>query len=95
MAKTLRKPRSTCKLATTQVGIIALALAVSPELSNQGGYWLIPGTLHTPLAQGFIITKRAEGNMAARRFADFMSSQAARVVMGKYGFTLPGEVLSQ
>jgi molybdate transport system substrate-binding protein len=35
-----------------QVGIIALALAVSPELANQGGYWLIPDTLHTPLTQG-------------------------------------------
>jgi molybdate transport system substrate-binding protein len=78
-----------------QVGIIALALAISPELANRGGYWLIPDTLHTPLTQAFVITKRAEGNAAARRFADFMSSKSARVVMGKYGFTLPGEVLSK
>jgi molybdate transport system substrate-binding protein len=78
-----------------QVGIIALALAVSPELANKGGYWLIPDTLHTPLTQGFVITKRAEGNAAAKRFADFMSSKAARVVMGKFGFTMPGEALSK
>lgn len=75
-----------------QVGIIALALAVNPELASKGGYWLIPDKLHAPLEQGFVITKRAEGNAAAKRFADYMGSKAARAVMTKYGFVLPGEV---
>jgi molybdate transport system substrate-binding protein len=74
-----------------QVGIIALALAVNPELSRQGGYWLIPDKLHTPLEQGFIITRRAEGNGLAKRFADHMGSPSARAVMSRYGFVLPGE----
>ena len=75
-----------------QVGIIALALAVNPELAKHGGYWLIPDKLHEPLEQGFIITKRAEGNAAAKRFADNMGSKAARTVMTRYGFVLPGEI---
>ena len=75
-----------------QVGIIALALAINPELSKRGGYWLIPEKLHEPLEQGFIITKRAEGNTLAKRFADYISSKPARAVMTKYGFVLPGEV---
>ena len=74
-----------------QVGIIALALAVNPELSSKGGYWLIPDKLHEPLEQGFIITKRAEGNALAKRFADYMGSPDARRVMVRYGFVLPGE----
>lgn len=78
-----------------QVGIIALALAVNPELSSKGGYWLIPDNLHEPLEQGFIITKRAEGSALAHRFADYMGSQPARAVMTKYGFALPGEVASK
>lgn len=73
-----------------QVGVIALALAVSPELARQGGYWLIPETLHAPLAQGFIVTRRAAGNALARRFADYIDSSAARAVMSRYGFVLPG-----
>ena len=72
-----------------QVGIIALSLALNPELAGKGGYWLIPATLHEPLEQGFIITKRAEGNALAKRFADYMDSQAARAVMVRYGFALP------
>ncbi len=75
-----------------QVGIIALSLAVNPELSAKGGYYLIPDKLHAPLEQGFIISKRAEKNVLAKRFADYMSSKAARSVMTKYGFVLPGEV---
>ena len=75
-----------------QVGIIALSLAVNPELASKGGYWLIPDKLHAPLEQGYIITQRAEGNALARRFADYMGSPPARAVMTKYGFVLPGEV---
>ena len=63
----------------------------SPELAGKGGYWLIPDHLHAPLEQGFIITRRAQGNALAQRFADYMGSQAARAVMTRYGFVLPGE----
>ncbi|WP_445366604.1 molybdate ABC transporter substrate-binding protein [Methylomonas sp. BW4-1] len=75
-----------------QIGIIALSLAGNPELSQKGGYWLIPDNLHEPLEQGFIITKRAENNALARRFADYMLSSPVRLVMSKYGFVLPSEV---
>lgn len=81
--------------ANAQVGIIALALAVSPELARKGGYWLIPDHLHEPLEQGFIITKRAESNALAKQFADYMNSKAARAMMTKYGFVLPGEAASK
>lgn len=77
------------------VGIIALALAVNPELASKGGYWLIPDHLHEPLEQGFIITKRAAGKALAQRFADYMGSKPARAVMSKHGFVLPGETASQ
>lgn len=74
-----------------QVGIIALALAVNPELASKGGYYLIPDKLHAPLEQGFVVTKRAEGNVLAKRFAEYMGGKSARAVMTKYGFVLPGE----
>lgn len=81
--------------ANAQVGIIALSLALNPELANKGGYWLIPDKLHDPLEQGFVITKRADGNALAKRFADYMGSKPARAVMMKYGFALPGEAASK
>lgn len=74
-----------------QVGVIALSLALSPELSGQGSYSLIPETLHQPLEQGFVITRRAAGNPRALRFADYMGGKAARAILNRYGFRLPGE----
>ncbi len=75
--------------SNAQIGIIALSLALNPELKKQGSYALIPDTLHQPLEQGFIITKRAENTPVAKRFAAFMSSQQARKIMENYGFVLP------
>lgn len=72
-----------------QVGIIALALALSPELARLGGYQLIPDSLHAPLEQGFIITRRAAGNALARRFAAHMQADDTRALMQRYGFVLP------
>ena len=74
-----------------QIGIIALSLALSDSLSKQGSYWLIPDTLHSPLKQGFVITKRAEANQAAKKFSNYMASAEARKIMVRYGFTLPDE----
>lgn len=74
-----------------QVGIIALALALNPELAKKGGYLLIPDRLHQPLEQGYIITSRAAGNPLAKSFAAYINSKAARAVMSRYGFVLPGE----
>ena len=74
-----------------RVGIIALALAVNPELANQGSYALIPDALHAPLEQGFIITRRAANNSLARDFANYQGSKEARAVMVRYGFVLPNE----
>ncbi|SFF57039.1 molybdate transport system substrate-binding protein [Fontimonas thermophila] len=78
-----------------QVGIIALSLALSPELASKGRYRLIPDNLHEPLVQGYIITRRAAGNALARRFADYMASAPARAVMIRYGFVLPDEATGQ
>jgi molybdate transport system substrate-binding protein len=74
-----------------QVGILALALVLNPELSKKGGYYLIPDTMHNPLEQGFIITKMGASKIIAKQFADYMGSKQVRSIMTKYGFALPGE----
>lgn len=74
-----------------QVGILALSLAIAPQLAARGGYSLVPEALHTPLEQGFVVTRRSSGNALARRFADFVCGAAGRASMMRYGFALPGE----
>jgi molybdate transport system substrate-binding protein len=68
-------------------GIIALSLALSPNLQGRGRYALIPADLHPPLRQRMVLTSRA-GPVAAR-FYDYMQTPAARAVLERYGFALP------
>lgn len=82
----------TAQFVTTgnaEVGIIALSLALNESLASKGGYFLIPEKLHQPLEQGFVITKRAAQNQAAKKFASFMGTSDARTIMAKYGFVIP------
>lgn len=72
-----------------QVGLIALSLALSPELAQHGSYTLIPETLHQPLEQGFVITRRAADNPLAQHFANFVQSKEARAILLRYGFAPP------
>jgi molybdate transport system substrate-binding protein len=72
-----------------QVGLIALSLALSPELAKKGGYALVPDDMHQPLEQGFIVTKRGAGNPVAQAFAKFMQSKEVKAILSRYGYSLP------
>ena len=71
------------------VGIIALALALNPQLARHGGYTMIAEDQHQPLEQAYIITRRAQDNPIAYRFAEFMQQPQALQIMEKYGFVIP------
>lgn len=66
-------------------GLIALSLAMQPELANRG-FYLIDADLHQPLEQGFVITRRGSDNEVAEAFAQFLSTSAARAVFRDNGF---------
>jgi len=91
MGENIAQTAQYVQTGNAEVGIIALALALNQELATKGGYALIPETLHQPLEQGFIVTRRAAGKPLAKQFADYMASAEARRVMARHGFVLPGE----
>ncbi len=72
------------------VGIIALSLALSPTMQQQGGkYWLVPASSHQPMQQGYVLLPHAKGNAGAAAFADFFHSVKAASVLQLYGFGKP------
>ncbi|MCX8114956.1 MAG: molybdate ABC transporter substrate-binding protein [Burkholderiaceae bacterium] len=82
----------TAQFVTTgnaQAGIIALSLALAPELQRQGSHVLLPETLHNPLRQRMVLTRRA-GETAALFYA-YLQQPPARAILKRYGFLLPGE----
>jgi molybdate transport system substrate-binding protein len=74
---------------SAEAGIIALSLALAPELARQGDHVLLPETLHNQLRQRMVLTKAA-GETAAMFYA-YLQQPPARAILKKYGFVLPGE----
>jgi molybdate transport system substrate-binding protein len=74
---------------STQGGIIAYSLALSPKVAALGSYALIPNEWHEPLRQRMVLTKSA--GPVAKRFYAFAQTPPTRRIFIKYGFVLPGE----
>ena len=71
------------------VGFVALSSLKSPVLAGRGTQQIVPASLHSPLVQGAILTKRGAGNPAAHAFMKFLRSAAARNVFARYGYDVP------
>ena len=74
---------------SAQGGIVALSLAMAPGVLGSARYVPIPESMHRPLSQRMVLTKRA--GATARAFYEYLQQPAARAVFKRYGFTLPGE----
>ena len=73
----------------SQGGIAAYSLVLAPTMQGRGGFHLLPDALHEPLRQRMALTRRA--GPIAERFYTHMQEPAARAIMRRYGFVLPGE----
>jgi len=89
MGENIAQAANYAATGAADAGIIALALALSPELQAQGRYFLIPQEAYTPLEQSFVVLKGAAQHPATGQFAAFITSAPAREVLQAYGFTLP------
>ncbi len=74
---------------SAQGGIFAYSLALAPAFGARGRYVLIPDKLHQPLRQRMVLTRKA--GATARAFYDYLQQPAARAVLKRHGFVLPGE----
>lgn len=71
------------------IGIIALSLAIAPQMRDAGRYWEIPLEAYPKMEQGGIILKWTKDADAARAFRDFVLGKHGRDVLKRYGFFLP------
>ncbi|MFN4129353.1 MAG: molybdate ABC transporter substrate-binding protein [Paracoccaceae bacterium] len=70
-------------------GIIALSLALAPQVRDLGTSDLIPEDFHAPLRQRMALLNGA--GPVAEAFYDYVRSPPARAIMERYGFVLPEE----
>jgi molybdate transport system substrate-binding protein len=72
-------------------GIIALSLAVSPNMKDKGRYVEVPGDKYPPIEQACVILKSSKNQETARQFLSFVKTRAIREVLSNYGFDVPAD----
>jgi len=71
------------------IGIIALSLAMAPEMEARGRYWEIPLESYPKMEQGGMILKNTSSPDAAKELRDYMLGTHGRAVLKRYGFYSP------
>jgi molybdate transport system substrate-binding protein len=73
-------------------GVLALSLALSEPMKSQGKYWEIPLDSYPRMEQAGVILRQAQRaghSAAAREFMESLRGNTGRLVLQRYGFTLP------
>lgn len=68
------------------VGIVALSLAVSPNMKGKGRYIEVPVGEYPPIEQACVIVRSSKNKEAAREFLAFVKTPAMAYVLRSYGF---------
>lgn len=71
------------------VAIIALSIALSPEMLRKGKYFTIDATSYGKLEQGCVQLKNTKANPNATQFMQFVLSAECKPIFEKYGFIVP------
>jgi molybdate transport system substrate-binding protein len=74
---------------SADVGIVALSLALSPNMKDRGRYAEIPADEYPPIEQACVILRSSKNKEAAEQFLSFIKTTAVGEVLKSYGFDLP------
>jgi molybdate transport system substrate-binding protein len=75
---------------SAEVGIVALSLALSPNMKDKGRYAEIPASEYPPIEQACVILGSSKHKDIARRFVAFVKTAAVAEVLRGYGFDVQG-----
>jgi molybdate transport system substrate-binding protein len=79
----------TYAMMAADIGIVAKSSLFSPQMSQykEAIHWTeVDESLYTPIEQGMVILKEAQGNAEVKAFYDFMLSNEAKVILKKFGY---------
>jgi molybdate transport system substrate-binding protein len=73
--------------ANADAGLISLTSALTPRLSADGSYFVIPRDLYPPIEQGAVIVSNTKQRDAVHKLLDFLLSPAVQAELAKSGLT--------
>jgi len=88
MGENIAQAAQFASAGSAEGGIIALSLALAPELAKRGRHAVIPAAWHKPLNQRMALMKTA--SPAAEAFYRYLQSPPAQAVLERHGYSIPG-----
>jgi molybdate transport system substrate-binding protein len=76
---------------SADVGIVALSLALSPNMKDKGHYAEVPGDEYPPIEQACVILGASKSKETARQFLSFVKTSAIADVLRNYGFEVQSD----
>jgi molybdate transport system substrate-binding protein len=76
---------------SADVGVVAMSLALSPNMKDKGRYVLIPVDEYPPIEQACVILSSSKNKPDANQFLSFIKTAAIRDVFRAYGFEVSNE----
>ncbi|HEX3377310.1 MAG TPA: molybdate ABC transporter substrate-binding protein [Candidatus Acidoferrales bacterium] len=73
------------------VGILALSLALSPAMKDNGRSWNIPENLYAPIEQGAVVVLSSKNQQGAKNFLDYIKLPTTAALLARYGFAPPAD----
>ena len=73
--------------ANADAGLISLTSALTPRLSADGSYFIIPRNLYPPIEQGAVIVSSTKNRAAVHKLLDFLLSPTVQAQLAKSGLT--------
>ena len=77
------------------VGLVALSLAVAPEMKDKGRYVEIPAADYPPIIQAAVILKSSRNKELANQFLKFLKEPGTVAMMERYGFSIPKGLVAE
>jgi molybdate transport system substrate-binding protein len=75
---------------SADVGIVALSLALSPNMKDLGRYVEIPANEYPPIDQACVILRSSKKKEIAQEFLAYIKSAAVADVLASFGFDVSG-----
>jgi molybdate transport system substrate-binding protein len=76
---------------SADVGIVALSLALSPNMKDKGRYAEIPAGNYPAIEQACVIMRSSKNKDIALQLLKFVQSSPIGELLQKYGFAVPNQ----
>jgi molybdate transport system substrate-binding protein len=76
-------------MGSADVGLIALSLALAPNVVKTGRYWEFPASSYPRMDQGGMVVASTDVPELADRFRDYVISPEGKEILQRYGFANP------